>query len=132
MAFVAAEFLQALDSELFLVPVECVGDPVGTKKHGIARAQPHRQTFVARVWEQSRWNPRELQWATAIGAKVKRAGHARARDMQISAAWIKHRILGGRVPPGHAAHQKPPVESGKGGAWRRARLVDASQSPDGQ
>ena len=35
---ITAEFLQAFDSELFAVPVESVGDAVGAKEHGIARA----------------------------------------------------------------------------------------------
>src|SRR2546422_2208876 len=122
-----AEFLQPLDSELFSAAVKCIRNPIRAEEHRIARTQAHRQSFVARTFEQTRGNPRELQRAAAFRTEMKGARHAGASDMQYVAARIEYCILNGCVPPGHAADHEPPVERGERIAGRCARFVHPSQ-----
>src|SRR2546427_13146647 len=80
-----AEFLQPLDSELFSAAVKCIRNPIRAEEHRIARTQAHRQSFVARTFEQTRGNARELQRAAAFRTEMKAARRARPTAMQYGA-----------------------------------------------
>lgn len=122
-----AKLLQPLDSELLSVAVKGVGDPISAKEHRFARLQSQRQRLVARRGEQTRRNPAEFQSGAPFRAQVKRAGHARAGDLQFLALRVEDRILDGRVPAGHPANHQPPVQRRKDIVRRGACLVHPAQ-----